>query len=85
MLTMLSSDSLAHVMFGVGLPSAKHFSVIFPPSVTVWFPEISVMFGGTSKEQRCVWSSELLLNFAIHKKLHFIVSRFSLFFVVVFL
>ena len=41
-------------MFGVGLPSARHFSVTFPPSVTVWFPEISAMVGGTAKEQKCV-------------------------------
>ena len=60
MLTILLSDSLVHEMFGVGLPSARHFSVTFPPSVTVWYPEISVMFGGTAKEQRCVWGSELL-------------------------
>ena len=51
MLTILLSGSLVHVMFGVGLPSARHFSVTFPPSVTVWFPEISVIVGGTAKQQ----------------------------------
>ena len=86
MLTTLLSERLAHVMFGVGLPSARHFSVTFSPSVTVWFPEISVIFAGTAKEQRCVWGSEVLLNSAIHAKLHLIIfSYFSLFFVVVFL
>jgi len=55
MLTTLLSENIVHVMFGVGLPSATHFSVTFPPSITVWFSEISVMFGGTAKEQRCVW------------------------------
>lgn len=47
--TALLSESLVHVMYGAGLPSAAHFSVMFPPSVTVWFPEISMMLGGTAK------------------------------------
>ena len=72
MLTILLSESLVHVMFGVGLPSARHCSVTFPPSITVWYPEISVMFDGTAKEQRHMWESELLLNFTIQAKLHFI-------------
>ena len=49
-MTTLLSDSLVHVMFGIGLPSAMHFSVTFLPSVTVWLPELSVMFGGTAKQ-----------------------------------
>ena len=51
MLTTLLSESLVHVMVGVGLPSATHFSVTFPPSVTGWFLEIAVMVGGTAKQQ----------------------------------
>ena len=47
----LLSESLVHVMCGAGLPTARHFSVTFEfsPSVIVWFPEISVMFGETAK------------------------------------
>ena len=51
MLTTLLSDSLVHIMFGIGLPSARHFSVTLSPSVTVWLPEISTMVGGTAKQQ----------------------------------
>lgn len=40
----LLSESLVHVMFGVGLP----------PSVTAWFPEISAMVGGSAKQQERV-------------------------------
>ena len=36
-------------MFGAGTPVATHFSVTLPPSTTVWFPEISMMLGGTAK------------------------------------
>jgi len=46
--------SLVHVMFGVGFPSARHFSVTLPPSITVWFSEISVMLGGTAKQMQQV-------------------------------
>ena len=45
----LLSETLVHVMCGAGLPTARHFSVEFSPSVIVWFPEISVMFGETAK------------------------------------
>ena len=48
------SESLVHVMFGVGLLPARHFSVPFPISVTVCFPGISVMVGKTAVEQGCV-------------------------------
>ena len=40
MLTTPLSESLVHVMFVVGLTSARHFSVALPSSVSVWFPEI---------------------------------------------
>ena len=45
MSTTLLLESLVHVIFGVGLPSARHLSVTFPPSVTVWLPKISVIIG----------------------------------------
>lgn len=48
------SESLVHVMFGVGLLPARHFSVPFPISVTVCFLGISVMVGKTAVEQGCV-------------------------------
>ena len=51
MVTTVLSDSLLHVMFGVGLPSARHFRVAFPPSVTVWFLEVPVMTDETAKKQ----------------------------------
>lgn len=51
MVTTMLSDSLLHVMFGVGLPSARHFSVAFPPSVTVWFSEVPVMVDETAKKR----------------------------------
>ena len=51
MKTTLLSEALVHVMFGVGLPSAEQFSVRFPPSVTVWFPEITVMLGGSKNSK----------------------------------
>ena len=54
MMTTLLSVSLVHVMFGVGFPSARHFSVTLPPSITVWFSEISVMLGGTAKQMQQV-------------------------------
>ena len=50
MVTTLLSESLVHVMIGVGLPSAKHFSVTLPPSVTV-LPAISVIRGLTESQQ----------------------------------
>ena len=71
MLTTLLSESLVHVIFGAGLPLARHFSVMFPPSVTVWFPEISVMFGGTAKEQRCVGALSYYLQY-MHDFLSFL-------------
>ena len=57
MLVTLLSESLVHVMFGVAFPSAGHFSVGLPPSVTAWFPEISAMFGGSAKQQERVHCS----------------------------
>ena len=51
MKTTLLSEGLVHVMFGVGLPSAEQFSVMFPPSVTVWFSENTVMLGGSTKSK----------------------------------
>ena len=51
LLKTLLSESLVHVMFGVGFPSARYFRVTFPPSVTVWFPEISAIVDGTAKQQ----------------------------------
>lgn len=48
MATMRLSQSLVHVIVGVGFPSAEHFSVKFPPSVTV-SPVTSLMIGGTGK------------------------------------
>ena len=50
MVTTLLSKSLVHVMVGVGLPSAKHFSVTLLPSVTV-LPAISVIRGLTESQQ----------------------------------
>ena len=50
----LLSESLVHVMFGAGFPSAGHFSVGLRPSVTAWFPEISAMVGGSAKQQERV-------------------------------
>ena len=49
MVTTLLLEGLVHAVFAVGLPSAEQFSVTFPPSATVWFPEISVMPGGSAK------------------------------------
>lgn len=55
-MTVLLSESLVHVIFGAGLPSARHFSVMLPPSVTVWFPDISMMLGGTAKtNELAIW------------------------------
>ena len=34
MVTIWLSGSLVHVIVGFGFPSAKHFSVTFPPSLT---------------------------------------------------
>ena len=48
MVTVLLSESLVHVILGVGFPSAEHFSVTLPPSVTVC-PITSVRLGGTGK------------------------------------
>ena len=50
MVTTLLPKSLVHVMFGVGLPSARYFGVTFPPLVTICFPEISVIVGGTARQ-----------------------------------
>ena len=50
----LLSESLVHVMFGAGFPSAGHFSVGLRPPVTAWFPEISAMVGGSAKQQERV-------------------------------
>ena len=47
---LLLSESLVQVMFGVGLPSAKHFSVVLPPSGTE-NPETSMILGRSTKEQ----------------------------------
>lgn len=52
MMTTLLSRSLLHVMFGVGLPHGMHFSVTLSPSVTVWFPEISLMLDKTANKAR---------------------------------
>ena len=49
MVTTLLSESLVHVMIGVGLPSAKHFSVTLPPSARV-LPAISVIRGLTESQ-----------------------------------
>ena len=47
MVTTLLSESLVHVMLGVGFPSAMHFRVTFSPSIAV-FPLIPEMLGGTA-------------------------------------
>ena len=47
---LLPSESLVQVMLGVGLPSAKHFSVVLPPSCTV-NPETLMIVGGSTKGQ----------------------------------
>ena len=47
---LLPSESLVQVMLGVGLPSAKHFSVVLTPSRTVK-PETSMILGDSTKEQ----------------------------------
>ena len=58
MLTTLLSESVIHVMLGVGLPSAKHFSVTVPPTIKV-SPVISLMLGGTeTREWQGINSSE---------------------------
>ena len=51
MVTTLLSESLVHVMLGVGLPSAEHLSVTLSPSVT-FFPVILVILGGTKGNER---------------------------------
>ena len=50
MVTTMLSESLVHVMLGLGLPSAEQFSVTLPPSITV-LPVISLMRGGTKSQQ----------------------------------
>lgn len=50
-MTTRPSESLVHVTLGAGLPSAKHFSVTFSPSITS-FPVIPVMLGGTESNER---------------------------------
>ena len=47
---LLLSESLVQVVFGVGLPSAKHFSVALPPSGTE-NPETLMILGRSTKEQ----------------------------------
>lgn len=67
MVTTLLSKGLVQMTLGIGLPSATHFSVTFPPSIAdTIFLEISVMRGETaSKKGRteqtslipCIWMS----------------------------
>lgn len=49
--TTLLSEILVHVIVGVGLPSTMHFSITFPPSMTV-APVTSEMLDGTIKKKR---------------------------------
>lgn len=51
MVTLMLSAILVHVILGVGLPSAMHFRVTSPLSLTV-SPVVLVMVGGTEGKQR---------------------------------
>ena len=51
MVTAWLSESLIHVMVGFGFPSARHFSVTFPPSNT-FCPVMLVMLDETESKQR---------------------------------
>ena len=52
MVTAWLSESLVHVMVGFGFPSAKHFRVTFPLSITVFCPVMLVMLDETESKQR---------------------------------
>lgn len=61
MVTAWLSKSLVHVMVGFGFPSAKHFSVTFSLSITVFRPVMFVMLDETEsskdEEGKCKHSS----------------------------